>query len=78
MLAIITAVLGIVSTILVWSLNPKRRLYSELDGIYKQLDDLYKERDEALIKHDNDTLTIVTDSIMRLRTRKAVLLQRLG
>ena len=77
MFGIIALVLGILSTILAWNLNPKRLIYSELDGIYKKLDKLYGERDEALAKNDSDTLTRVTADIVRLAERKNSLLQRL-
>jgi len=76
-IAIITTILGIVSTVLAWTLNPKRRLYAELDSIYKELEVLYEKRDKALQEHDGDTLTIVTASIIKLRDRKASIFQRL-
>lgn len=77
MIAIITGVVGIIATVLAWVLNPKRRIHAELDNIYRQLEELYTKRDEALVNHDNDTLTVVTDGIMRLCARKTILLQRL-
>lgn len=78
MIGIIAAALGIISTIVAWNLNPKRRLYQEIDEIYRQLEILYGKRDEALANNDSDTLSVVTDSIVRLCSRKAVLLKRLG
>ena len=78
MIALIAGVVGIVSTILAWNLNPRRRLYAELDGIYKELEVCYAKRDKALVEHDNDALTVVTADILRLCKRKAILLQRLG
>ena len=74
---LLTAIAGIVGTVLAWMLNPKRRLYAELDGIYNELEALYVKRDDALQANDSDTLTVVTDAIVRLCARKAVLLQRL-
>lgn len=77
-LTIISSALGIVSTLAAWFFNPRRRLYAELDSIYKQLEVLYGKRDKALVKKDNDALTIVTADIIRLCNRKTILLQRLG
>ena len=74
----IVALLGIASTLIAWNLNPKRRLYTELDSIFKQLDKLYKERDDALTNSDNDKLTIVNADIIKLCQRKAYLLQQYG
>jgi len=78
MMTAIVSVLGIVSTVLAWKLNPRRLIYAELDSIYRKLEDLYKERDEALKNNDTDTLTRVTADIVRLAQRKNSLLQRLG
>lgn len=77
MFGIIASILGIVSTVLAWNLNPKRKIYAELDSIYKQLEVCYEIRDKALAENDSDTLTIVTSDILRLATRKNTLLQRL-
>ena len=77
MLAAITAVLGIIATLLAWFMNPKRRLYAELDSIYKELEKLYVRRDKALQNNNSDELTIVTSLIVSLCARKAILLQRL-
>lgn len=76
-LSIIAGAVGILSTVLAWNLNPKRRIYAELDEIYHQLDELYKERDYALAHNESDALTVVTAAIVRLCNRKTVLLQRL-
>jgi len=78
MLAAITAALGIIATLLAWFMNPKRQLYTELEGIYKELEVLYVKRDKALVDNDSDTLTIVTADIIRLCARKARILQQLG
>jgi hypothetical protein len=75
---IIASVLGIISTLAAWFLNPKRATYAELDSIYKELENAYSQRDVALAKNDSDTLTIITANIIQLSTRKTVLLQRLG
>jgi hypothetical protein len=77
MIALITGMVGIASTILAWFLNPRRKLYAELDSIYKTLEVCYEKRDKALQNGDNDTLTIVFADIVKLCQRKAVLLQRL-
>ena len=77
MIALITGVVGIISTILAWNLNPKRKIYAELDSIYKELDKLYARRDKALQDNNSDELTLVTSLIISLCARKASLLQRL-
>ena len=78
MFGIIASVLGIISTLVAWNLNPRRRLYAELDNIYRQLEELYAKRDKALADNDSDILTVVTSTIIKLCQRKAVLLQRVG
>ncbi len=77
MVELITAIAGIIATLLAWFLNPKRAMYAELDSIYKQLEVLYAKRDKALADNDSDTLTIITADIVKLFTRKTVLFQRL-
>jgi hypothetical protein len=76
MIALITGVVGIISTLLAWNLNPRRKLYAELDNIYAQLEKLYVKRDKALASGDASALVIVVADIIKLRDRKAVLLQR--
>ena len=76
MITIIISVLGIISTLLAWFLNPRRRLYAELDAIYKKLEELYAARDKALISNDSVILTLVNADITKLLTRKAILFQR--
>jgi hypothetical protein len=78
MLAAITAALGIIATLCAWFLNPKRRLYAELEQIYKDLEVLYAKRDKALANNDSDTLTVVTADIIKLCARKTRILQQLG
>ncbi len=68
-------VIGIISTLLAWFLNPKRRIQAELDAISKKLEVLYVQRDEALQKNDSDSLTAITSQLVKLYARKAVLLQ---
>lgn len=77
MIALITGVVGIIATILAWNLNPKRKIYAEIDEIYRELEVLYTKRDNALANNDSDGLSIVTMHIVRLCTRKADLLKRL-
>jgi len=76
MFTLIASVLGIIGTILAWNLNPRRKLYAELDDIYRQLENLYVLRDKALKNNDSDLLTVATGSIVELCQRKAVLFQR--
>lgn len=78
MITLITAVVGLASTIVAWVLNPKRKLYADLDFVYKELDRLYDARDKALAANDTGVLTVVTDLLIRVHNRKALLLQRLG
>jgi len=78
MFGLISSVVGIIATIVAWNLNPRRKAYAELDDIYRQLDALYLKRDDALKTNDSDTLTVVTDGIIRLCNRKTILLQRLS
>jgi hypothetical protein len=78
MLTAITAALGIIATLLAWFLNPKRQLYAELDSVYKELEGWYVKRDKALADNDSDGLTVATAAIVKLCSRKADLLQRLG
>lgn len=78
MMVLITGIIGLLGTLAAWFLNPRRQIYAELDSIYKQLEECYVKRDKALVDNDSDTLTIVTADIIRLCTRKASLLQRLG
>ena len=77
MLALLSSVLGIIATIVAWNLNPRRRLYEELDSIYKELEKLYVRRDKALESNNSNELTIVNFLIVQLLTRKATLFQRL-
>jgi len=78
MLAAITAVLGIIATLCAWFLNPKRRLYAELDVIYKELEEWYVKRDTALANNDSDGLSVATAAIVRLCEDKARILERLA
>lgn len=71
----ITAIIGLVSTVLAWFFNPARRNMAELNNIFKELDSLYIERDRALEKNDYNTLTRVIARINVLRERKNSLFQ---
>jgi hypothetical protein len=77
MVAVLTAALGIASTLIAWFFNPRRLIYSELDKIYLTLEALYGKRDKALQENNSDMLTVVTADIIKLCNRKAILLQRL-
>lgn len=76
--AIIPSALGIIATIVAWKLNPRRKLYDEIDAIYLKREKLYVERDEALKSNNSDQLTAITVALNELRERKKELLQRLG
>lgn len=81
MIALITGVVGIISTILAYNFGPgaaKRKIIAELESIYKELEKLYARRDKALQTHDNDELTIANSLIIKLCSRKTILFQRLG
>lgn len=82
---IIASVIGIISTIVAYKLNPKnieaekkRKIYAEIDSIYKKLDELRADRDVALAGNDTDSLTRITAELISLRVRKNSLLQQLG
>lgn len=75
MIALITGIVGLITAILAWYWNPKRKLQAELEAIRKNLEVLYVKRDEALLKGDNDALTSVTADIARLLSRKNSLLR---
>lgn len=77
-LTIISAALGIISTITAWKLNPRRVLYAELDNIYKDLEEWYAKRNQALANHNSDDVTITLYHIKQLSNRKTVLFQRAG
>jgi len=78
MITIIASILGIAATVLAWNLNPRRKMYAELDAIYKSLEGLYAKRDRALAENNVDALTVVNAQLLKLSNRKTVLLQRLG
>ena len=81
MLALITAGIGLLTTLIAYLVNPQRRkdkVRSQLIRVYQQLDGLERKRDEALHKQDNDALTNIVGDIIRLRKVKADLLQQLG
>lgn len=78
MIALITGIIGLASTLCAWYLNPKRQLYATIDSIYKQLEDLYVKRDKALSENDSIALTLVNANILRLCQTKNNILQRLG
>ena len=81
MIALITGVVGLISTILVYFWGPqagKRKIYTELDFIYKSLEELYRDRDKALQDHNDNNLTRITALIISMCKRKTILLQRLG
>jgi hypothetical protein len=77
----VVGLIGIAGTILAWNLNPKRKVYAELDSIYQELyknGGLYERRDKALASNNSDELSIVNELILRVCARQAVLLKRLG
>lgn len=76
-MTIITAILGIIATILAWKFNPQREMYAELDYIDKQLDAEYRIRDKALIENNNDQLTLSVTIIAKLKIRKNIIMERL-
>ena len=52
----IVALLGIVSTLIAYNLNPKKVLATKLAEIDKQIKEWGVKRDEALQKNDRDNL----------------------
>jgi type II secretory pathway pseudopilin PulG len=80
-LTIVTAVLGILSTLLAYFLAPQRKkdkLRQQLVDVYKDLEALERKRDEALQSNDTAMLTIITNNIIKLRNCKANIFQQLG
>ena len=78
--SVVTAALGIISTLIAYFLNPQRRkdkLRSQLIDVFIRLEKLGRDRDEALQKNDSDTLTVVNATIIKLCQDKADLLQQL-
>ncbi len=78
MITLITAILGIISTIAAWYFQPKRKLYSELDQLYNKLEKLYERRDKALMANDSNELTVCVKEISVLKIKKAMILKQLG
>lgn len=76
-LSIIAAVLGIIGTILTYKLNPKQKLYDQLDQLAKKKVSLERWRDEALQKNDTDSLTAAGNALIKLQHDEASILQRL-
>lgn len=76
-LSLAIGIVGIASTFFAWKFNPRRAMYSELDGIYRKLEILYAQRDEALVNNDTDNLTLVVASITKLLFRKSEIFQRI-
>lgn len=71
----IVALLGIVSTLIAYNLNPKKVLATKLAEIDKQIKEWGVKRDEALLKGDVDNLTIANYSITQLLQTRSNLLQ---
>ena len=71
----IVALLGIVSTLIAYNLNPKKVLATKLAEIDKQIKEWGVKRDEALLKGDVDNLTIANYSITELMQNRYKLLQ---
>lgn len=76
-LTIVGALLGIGGTILTYRLNPRQKIWDEMDSISKQLVSWERIQTDAVGKNDNDSLNIAHDNIGRLRAREAVLSARL-
>ena len=74
MWAAIAGVVGLITTLVAYFINPGRKRIEELNKIFKELDSLYEKRDRALEKNDSDTLSSVTARIIFLRSRKDSLL----
>lgn len=80
LLPIAASVLGIAGTILAWRLNPKRRIYVELDDIYSTLakpGGLWEQLATALRDNNKANLTVLTLMITELQSRAVQLQTRL-
>ncbi len=77
-LAFGTALLGIISTVLIYKLNPKNQAKEQLAIVVSEIDIWEKRRDEALSKNNSDDLTTAVTVLCRLQHNKADILQQLG
>lgn len=75
--AIVSGLIGIVGTVLVYKLNPRQQIWDELDRLSKVKLDLERKRDEALKTHDSGQLTINGNALIQLQNDETRLLQRL-
>lgn len=73
----IVSLLGVISTITAWNLNPKRKLYEEIDKIHAQIDEAYRKRDKALQNNNSPILSTVIIELHVLKERRDNLYQRL-
>lgn len=76
-IGILGALLGIAGTWLKYRLDPKQKIYAQLDSLAKQKVDLERQRDEALKKNDTTGLTAAGNALFQLRGPETNLLQRL-
>ena len=76
-LTIISGLIGIVGTVLMYRLNPRQKIWDELDRLSRVKIELERRRDEALKIHDNDSLTIAGNELIKLQNDQTSLLQRL-
>lgn len=78
-LTTITALLGIIGTVIAYRYSPQRRvdrINAGLADIAAERRKLEQERDKAIYENDSDVLTRVADTFVRLRVREDVLLQQ--
>ena len=76
-LSIVAGLVGIAGTILAYRLNPKQKLYDQLDRLKKRVSIAEKERDIALSKNDSDRLSIAVNQLVELRKSQSDIFKRL-
>ena len=74
--ALLTGLVGLVSTILAYNLNPKRILQAKLDAIADMIKFWEEKKDEALANNDTELLNVAVDRLIGLRHDQADLLAK--
>lgn len=72
----IVGIIGTISTIVAWNLNPSRIKQERLDNATKELIQLYEKRDKALKSNDSDNITSSVIELFYVKKRIADILQR--
>jgi len=73
-IALLTGIVGLISTILAYRWNPKRLLQAKLDAVAHQIKHWEGKKDEALAKNDIDGLNVSIAKLVELHNDQASLL----